>query len=367
LPEARAIKTETATRSVQEPHAHEARYARSSAADEQAYDSRGAPQREEYDDIEPAHLYADDAEAGEYDEHAPPRARRRGLAAVGAVLGVVAIGAAGVFGYRALSGGGSSHQVPVIAANQSPAKIVPAPQQDTPKPSGFDRADRPQGERVVSREEQPIEVRDPKPAAPKPITASSGQPASPNGITALLSQQGVPPAPASAEPRKVKTIPIRPDGTVATDSVATRGVTSNTAGPASRVPVPRPNNAAPQVITPGAANTPTTTASIPVQTASIRPNGNTATPAAPPPAAGTHVVQLSSQKTEADAQASLRSLQSKYSAVLGSKPVLVRKVELGDRGTYYRAQVGPFASAEQANQVCTELKSAGGQCIVQKN
>jgi cell division septation protein DedD len=40
---------------------------------------------------------------------------------------------------------------------------------------------------------------------------------------------------------------------------------------------------------------------------------------------------------------------------------------LGDRGTYYRAHVGPFANAEQANVLCDRLKSAGGECWVHKN
>ena len=53
--------------------------------------------------------------------------------------------------------------------------------------------------------------------------------------------------------------------------------------------------------------------------------------------------------------------------MLGNRTALIRRVELGDRGTYYRAQVGPFANADQANVLCDKLKSAGGQCIVHKN
>jgi hypothetical protein len=34
---------------------------------------------------------------------------------------------------------------------------------------------------------------------------------------------------------------------------------------------------------------------------------------------------------------------------------------------YYRAQVGPFGTVAEANQFCSNLKIAGGQCIVQKN
>jgi cell division septation protein DedD len=78
-------------------------------------------------------------------------------------------------------------------------------------------------------------------------------------------------------------------------------------------------------------------------------------------------VQLSSQKTEADAQASYRVLQSKYPALLGNRQAIIRRVDLGEKGVFYRAQVGPFASADEASDFCGSLKAAGGQCLVQKN
>jgi cell division protein FtsN len=37
---------------------------------------------------------------------------------------------------------------------------------------------------------------------------------------------------------------------------------------------------------------------------------------------------------------------------------------LGDKGVYYRAMVGPFSSTEEAAQFCSNLKTAGGQCVV---
>jgi cell division protein FtsN len=40
---------------------------------------------------------------------------------------------------------------------------------------------------------------------------------------------------------------------------------------------------------------------------------------------------------------------------------------LGAKGIYYRAMVGPFVSAKQANELCSRLKAAGGSCIIQKN
>ena len=46
---------------------------------------------------------------------------------------------------------------------------------------------------------------------------------------------------------------------------------------------------------------------------------------------------------------------------------VIRRADLGSKGVYYRAQVGPFGTAEDANQLCSNLKAAGGQCIVQRN
>ena len=90
-------------------------------------------------------------------------------------------------------------------------------------------------------------------------------------------------------------------------------------------------------------------------------------PAATSPAAGGYLVQVSSQKNEADAQASYRALQSKFPNVLGSRSPVIKRADLGDKGVYYRAMVGPFGSPEEASQFCGSLKTAGGQCVVQRN
>ena len=52
---------------------------------------------------------------------------------------------------------------------------------------------------------------------------------------------------------------------------------------------------------------------------------------------------------------------------LGGREPIVRRADLGEKGIYYRAMVGPFASKEQAADLCSNLKAAGGNCIVQKN
>jgi hypothetical protein len=79
------------------------------------------------------------------------------------------------------------------------------------------------------------------------------------------------------------------------------------------------------------------------------------------------MVQVSSQRSEADAQASFRALQGKFPAVLGAQSPSIKRADLGEKGVYYRAMVGPFGTSEEASQFCGNLKSAGGQCVVQRN
>lgn len=88
---------------------------------------------------------------------------------------------------------------------------------------------------------------------------------------------------------------------------------------------------------------------------------------APPAAAAGYVVQVSAQRSKADAEASFRSLQDRFPMQLGGRTAIVRRADLGAKGIYYRAMVGPFASSGDAGQFCDRLKAAGGPCIVQRN
>jgi len=82
--------------------------------------------------------------------------------------------------------------------------------------------------------------------------------------------------------------------------------------------------------------------------------------------AGGFVVQLSAQRSEAEAQTAFRTLQAKYSVLSGRDP-LIRRKDLGERGIFFAAQVGPFGVKSEADQLCETLKTAGGSCFVQKN
>ena len=97
------------------------------------------------------------------------------------------------------------------------------------------------------------------------------------------------------------------------------------------------------------------------------PSVPVATAPAAAPAAGGYAVQVTSQRSEAEAQTEFKSLQAKFPGQLGNRQPIIHRADLGDKGTFYRALVGPFASSEAASAMCSNLKAAGGSCIVQKN
>ncbi len=88
-----------------------------------------------------------------------------------------------------------------------------------------------------------------------------------------------------------------------------------------------------------------------------------ATPVAPTvSSAGGAYVQLSSQPTSADAQSSLRTTQNRLSSVLNGRSLEIRQVDLGAKGTWFRV-VLPTGSFSEATQTCASLKANGTQCV----
>jgi len=349
------------------------------------------------DEFEPVYPQSNAHLAGEegrfYEDDAPPK-RRMGIMGIAAILALAVIGTAGAFGYRALFGPSrSATPPPVIKADAAPSKIVPAVASKTPNKIITDRvADHAQDEKIVSREERPVEIKNNLPAAPVP--QAQGGP--PSAATQAALGTGV----IASEPKKVHTIAIRPDQPSAADGqpviasaappapapvkqasppppAASGPPVAATADP-TPTPPPRPAEArasaparqattsapknAPLSLSPDAPTAPAARA--PTRTASV---AAAAAKTAASPTAGTYAVQVSSQRSEAEAQTAFRTLQAKYPSQLGGKQASIHRVELGAKGTYYRALVGPFASANEASELCNGLKAAGGQCLVQRN
>jgi SPOR domain len=60
-------------------------------------------------------------------------------------------------------------------------------------------------------------------------------------------------------------------------------------------------------------------------------------------------------------------LWAKFPNQLGGREPIVRRTDLGAKGIYYRASIGPFVSMKAAARVCSSLKAAGESCLVEKN
>jgi hypothetical protein len=332
-------------------------------------------------DFQRGPAYPDDPYAyqSEYpeDDEEPPK-KRGGMMTVVAILALAVVGTGGAFAYKTYLGSPRSGEPPIIKADNSPTKIVPAPSDGSAKlPDRFASADG--TEKIVPREEAPVDV-NARSGGPRVVFPPLNQNANPPPVASVAPSSVPPPtaglAPSNgtmpnSEPRKVRTLAVKGDQT---DSTAPQ-----VAAPAAKPP------AAPKAVAPAPTRNPPTSANASAnQPLSLAPQDGAPEPPAPiqsqrmastnptqivpsSGASGGYLVQVSSQRSESDAQASYRALQGKFPAVLGSRSPVIKRADLGEKGIYYRAMVGPFGSPEEASQFCGNLKSAGGQCVVQRN
>ena len=96
-------------------------------------------------------------------------------------------------------------------------------------------------------------------------------------------------------------------------------------------------------------------------------NANNTAEVTRPALGGGYAVQVTSERTEIRAHDAFRALQAKYPNQLRGRQPIIRRADLGAAGIHYRALVGPFGSAKKAAKLCSGLKAAGGDCIIQKN
>jgi hypothetical protein len=347
--------------------------------DDALYGERdSATQEEQY-----GQAYSDDPYGYQdgYDEEAeePVQKRRGGMVTVGVILALAVVGTGAAFAYRTYVAAPRTGEPPIIRADAGPTKIVPTPSDGTPKtPDRMAAGDG--AEKIVPREEVPVDVNaksGPRVVFP-PLNQNSSPPSvasvAPGGSQLAAAGSGTLP---NSEPRKIKTLSVRgeqSDGAAAAPATSPPPPTAKPAAAAKTSP------AAPRT-QPSAANA---NASGNAPLSLVPQQGNEAPPVAEPrtrvaatnpvqaapgasASSGGYLVQVSSQRNEADAQASYRALQSKFPAVLGSRSPLIKRADLGDKGVYYRAMVGPFSSSDEASQFCGSLKTAGGQCVVQRS
>jgi len=78
-------------------------------------------------------------------------------------------------------------------------------------------------------------------------------------------------------------------------------------------------------------------------------------------------LQLIGDSSETRALAEYSNLQKRFPAILGSRTPVVIKRELGGRGSAFWYQVRVTQdSRERATALCLQLRSAGGECLVQQ-
>ncbi len=314
---------------------------------------------------------------GEYDDgtsyEEEPKKRGRGLLVVAALVSAIVAGGGMAYLYKTFAGGGVGGKAPVLKAEQTPPKSRPT----NPGGKEFPHAERKITERL-----------------------GDGQPAT--ETAAAASSEPV----ESGGPRRVQIIPIAPGGgqpvagapppeTPARATISVPGMVVDTSqlggGPrpipqqdsaTGRQPQGQQQAARPQVqqqqppakapVQPKAAEQPPAdAAAAPVKRAAVSvprpPKANDALTsqgaptAAAPAASGSNgfVAVLSSQKSRMDALKVFADLQQRYGDVLSNKPADVQEANLGERGVFYRAVVGPPGSRESAAQLCTQLKAAG--------
>ncbi|MBY6263588.1 SPOR domain-containing protein [Azospirillum sp. 412522] len=333
----------------------------------------------------------------------PPRqsANKRGLLALGfAVVGVVTFAGAAVVGLRGpsrLSGDGP----PLLTADAGPSKSRPdqpggmeVPHQDI---LAYERLRDHDGGRgnQVERLLPPPEVPLPRPVVTPQMPAVVPLPSVPSvaqlppGATATVPRDTVAAAVAAAAPLAAEPAP----GLTATaPSVPPAGQVPSVQAPQSVVAKPQQPPAAPAKPAPApqqqvasAAKPPAPPAAPPAQqnaapsmgqliakleaaslpAAPAKATPQPAKPAAAPAAGGSGGwrVQLASVRSEGEAAAEWRRLAGRHPDALGGLSMQVARVDLGEKGIFYRVQ-GAGADEARAKSACTQLRAQNVGCVV---
>jgi len=369
----------------------------------------------------------------------------RGLATAAALIAVFGLGAYGVYGWVRHGSPISSFsgEPRVITADADPVKVAPANPGGTVVPNQdkavYDRvagdgATTPKQKQLVSSNEQPVDVVQ-KTLIPESISPDDGSvdqvTPTPVGETQdprLLPGQNGDNADVAANddgqvpsvsPRKVRTMIVKPDGSLvareepavdktttaaspalAPKTAAAKPATDSqvaSAGPASpdaqasqpssadddaasaestpirvvkTAPVPsvRPVQKAAATIDNVAARPAQAQPKPqpqPQQVASAAPAAAQAAPVASASAGGAYGVQIASLPSEAEAQRSQANLKNKFASVIGGHPIEIRKADIAGKGTYYRVRV-VAGSKDDAADLCVRFRAAGGSCLISK-
>ena len=188
-------------------------------------------------------------------------------------------------------------------------------------------------------------------STPSLIANTASQPAAATETT--------PPAtPEPAAPEAPAVVPFEPGTQVAVVDASGQPI----AGRTVTTPVQRPADfaqAASAALSAAAAAPAAAPAADPTDTTPAA----TATAAVPAGGTAGAYVQLSSQRSEEAARESAQAIATRYGVLFGGANLEIQRVDLGERGIYYRVLV-PAPDRTGAANICTNVKAAGGDCLI---
>jgi hypothetical protein len=303
------------------------------------------------------------------------------------------------------------HEIAMIKADDSPTKIQASYAGDAPRPdqdaSVLDNSPQPAPVAVVTHSEEPADLSAAPQASPSQPQASANQAQQVAAPAAIVPVPAPPAAEGQSfglagmiEPKKVRTVVVRPDGTIVAndspDQVPEAGAAqpSQTAA-AQQVPAIAPVGPGPVALDAAAARPKTTeriassespdtpastsggdgdaaepatapqTQSADANAANVADAGSEATDSVPQGRATNFAVQLAAPGSEAEARQSMAKLQREYGNELSGYHLKYRQATVANRSVYRVRVVG--LSHQGAITLCEKLQTKGGSCFVAKN
>ncbi|GHD09840.1 SPOR domain-containing protein [Tianweitania populi] len=363
-------------------------------------------------DLSRAGMYEPEDDDNYYEQSARSQPRqgilgRRGMLMAGAVAAIVLIGGVAIL---AMPGGsvGSGGEPTLVRADADPMKVRPENPGGTTVPNQdnvvYDRVGSgqplgaPTQERLISEDAAPVDLaaQEADEDSMASLSALDPEGTDPEGADVgdvdeeavgtagkaedrltpdTTGNQQVPEEMVAVAPRRVRTMVVRPDGSLAPreeEAAApapqlASAAAAVTAEPAAVAPAAAPSLPEADPIESVIDETPAQPApQAAPQVAAVQPTAqSSAAPAAVEAAAAPSgwAVQIASQPSEAAAQASYDNLSRRYASVLSGKNVNIVRADIAGKGTYYRVRVAASSRAE-ANTICASYKSAGGSCFV---
>ena len=344
--------------------------------------------------------------------------RRAGRRAAMAIVAVALLGGTAALAWNFVGSDGGD--TPTLLASTEPVKVKPkdaggkvVPNQDqavynAAKVQGQDASKQ---ARLTDKKERPISVGVTSGAQKTDARVARNQPDTTSGL--------------AIKPRSVRTVVVRPDGTIVSSNAPTtapivlapssitnpllslpkqvetesvNAVSSLNASPVETTAVAAPNKVKVTKVTTAAlraTETPIAAKETVADTVAAEPtpkiDAETAAPKAVvapkkvetrpvkvaavkpkpvvqpsnevlPQIASPYAVQISSQRSAGAAKQSYATLTRRYGNILNGRGVDIRRVEVKGK-TYYRVRI-PAENRASANQICGQLKANGGDCYV---